>query len=163
LTQDRYRRLGAVLISELKNIPKTDGLYHPCMVTLVDGQVVDRVYLAQADLWHYHWGVWPSEDSGKQEIFVDDVVSVRASPTRLPADLANKLYHAGESGMGYTIFTAVFADGSRQAFSTGNAVDFVRYPKDQSMDTIVDVLPHIGRDNSPRQCPDYRWCLFQSP
>jgi hypothetical protein len=66
----------------------------------------------------------------------------------------------GESGMGYTIFTVVFADGSRQAYSCGNAVDFIRYPEGAGPKDVVDVLPHEGRNAEPVRCPEYYWCLF---
>lgn len=71
-----------------------------------------------------HWGVYPQQDRGKKHISVADVDALAESPMRLPARFANKVYTSGESGMGYTIFTVVFADGSRQAYGCGNALIF---------------------------------------
>ncbi len=42
--------------------------------------------------------------------------------------------------MGYTVFTSVFADDSRQAYGTGNAVDFISYPVGKGQDDVLDVL-----------------------
>ena len=82
------------------------------------------------------------------------------SPRRLPARFANKLYASGESGMGYKIFTVVFADGYHQSYSSGNAVDFIRYPEGLGPTDLVEVLPHEGRNADPVRCPEYYWCLF---
>jgi len=96
----------------------------------------------------------------KSHISIADVDALAESPRRLPAKFANELYKSGESGMGYTIFTVVFADGSRQAYLTGNAVDFIRYPEGKTSGDIVDVLPHEGRSAEPISGPQYYWCLF---
>jgi hypothetical protein len=91
-----------------------------------------------------HWGVYPQQDRGKSHISVADVDALAERPRRLPARFANKLSESGESGMGYTIFRVVFADGSRQAYGTGNAVDFIRYPDGKGQSDVVDVLPPRG-------------------
>jgi hypothetical protein len=63
--------------------------------------------------------------------------------------------------MGYTIFTIVFSDGSRQACVTGNAVDFIRYPPDLGPEDVIAVLPHEGsRDDSLIRSPEWYWCLY---
>ncbi len=62
--------------------------------------------------------------------------------------------------MGYTIFTVVFSDGSRQAYVTGNAVDFIRYPGDKGPADVVKVLPHEGRNTEMVKAPEYYWCLY---
>lgn len=132
------------------------------MVTLQDGTVLDRVYLAEAQPWFRHWGVWPEEDQGKRYLDLGSVTAIADSPSRLPAAVANTLYAEGESGMGYTIFTVQFRDGSSVAVVTGNAVDFIAYPPGQSMETVVNALPHVGR-NDPHltHAPPYHWCLYE--
>jgi hypothetical protein len=40
-------------------------------------------------------------------VAIQDVTQIADSPVRLPAELANQLYAAGESGMGYVVFTVV--------------------------------------------------------
>ena len=44
----RYPPLSFELAKQLLTIEATGGLYRPCMVTLQDGTVLDRVYLAEA-------------------------------------------------------------------------------------------------------------------
>jgi hypothetical protein len=143
-------------------IPSDDGeiTYWPCAARMKDGSVVQCVYVVAEGPYIRTWGVYPQQDRGKSYISIQDVDALTESPARLPAKLANKLYHAGESGMGYTIFTVVFADGSRQAYGAGNAVDFIHYPEGKSQSDVVDVLPHEGRSTDPITCPECYWCLF---
>jgi len=159
----RYPTLSAELAKQLSAVPSTDRIYHPCVVTLHDGSVIDKVYVVDAKPWFRHWGVWPEADRGKHSVDIDTVAAIAESPSRLPGAFADKLYQAGESGMGYTIFTVRFGDGSSMAVVTGNAIDFIDYPAGQSFETVVDVIPHLGR-NDPDLVnrPHYYWCLFES-
>jgi hypothetical protein len=84
-----------------------------------DGTSLDRVYFVSQLPWVTLWGVYPSQDRGKHEVLVSDVVSVAESPSRLPAAFATELYKAGESGMGNTVFTVVFK----------GTIPFLRYRK----------------------------------
>jgi hypothetical protein len=144
--------------------PSRDGdlTYWPCAAHLNDGTVLVCVYVVPEGPYIRHWGVYPQQDRGKSYSYISlsDVEALAESPTRLPAQFANKLYKSGESGMGYTIFSVVFADGSRQAYGTGNAVDFIRYPEGKGQSDVVDVLPHEGRNAEPASSPEYYWCLF---
>ena len=108
----------------------------------------------------YFDNIYPQQDHGKRYISVDDVDALAESPRHLPARFANKLYENRESGMGYTIFTVVFADGCRQAYATGNALDFIRYPEGKGRSDVVDVLPHEGRNAEPISSPEYYWRLY---
>lgn len=139
-----------------------DLTYWPCAARMKDGTVLVCVYVVSEVPYLKHWGVYPQHDRGKSHISLSDVDALTESSSRLPARFANKLYKSGESGMGYTIFTVVFADGSRQAYGTGNAVDFIRYPEGKGQVDVVDVLPHEGRRSEPVTCPDYYWCLFSA-
>lgn len=160
---ERYPALSAELAQQLSNVPITDNLYRPCKVILDDGSARDRVYVVEAEPWFRFWGVWPEDDSGKSLLPVQRVKKIINSPSRLPASAANKLYAAGESGMGYTIFTVSFRDGTSLVIGTGNAIDFVDYPSGQSEDTVLDVFPHIGRgDPTLKSGPEYAWCLYSS-
>lgn len=162
MARRQYPHLTDALARQLASIPMTGGLYHPCRATLRDGSVVDCVYLAEAGPWFAAWGIWPEDDRGKDSIDIRDVVEIADSPSRLPAPFADRLYEAGESGMGYTVFTVLFRDGATMAVGTGNAVDFVDYPEGQSSETVVDVVSHAGRDDPRLQkAPDYFWCLFE--
>jgi hypothetical protein len=137
-----------------------DLTYWPCAARMKDGTVLVCVYVVPEGPYIRHWGLYPQQDRGKSYILLSDVDALAESPRRLPAQFASKLYKSGESGMGYTIFTVVFADGSRQAYGTGNAVDFIRYPEGKGQSDVVDVLPHEGRNAEPVSCPEYYWCLF---
>ena len=161
-----YPHLPDDLALALRAIRPVDGgrvIYYPCAVTLRDGSKLDNVYLSPADQWISVWGVWPDEDRGKKEVPIEKVAALQPSSSRLPDHIADKIYRAGESGMGYSIFTLIFSDGSRQAYGTGNAVDFIEYPDGKSQDDVVDVIPHEGRDDPNRKRPvEYIWCLFSN-
>ena len=106
------------------------------------------------------WGWYP-----KAEVLVSNIASVEDSPTRLPAVFANELYRAGESGMGYCLFTVIFKSDnswveSSQAYVTGDAVDFIDYPEGKGPKDVVRVLPHIGRESNYIDGPEYYWCLY---
>jgi hypothetical protein len=157
------RKLPDKLREDLSAItPSRDGdlTYWPCAARMKDGTVLATVYVVPEGPYIKHWGVYPQQDRGKSHISVADVDALAESPSRLPARIADKLYKSGESGMGYTIFTVVFADGSRQAYGTGNAVDFIRYPEGKGQDDVVDVLAHEGRNAELLSSPEYYWCLF---
>ena len=143
--------------------PSTSGKirYYPCLVTLRDGTSLDHICLVEHALYLRHWGVEPTDDAGKQWIRICDVTSVTDSPSRLPAQFANRLYTTGESGMGYNIFTVIFSDGSRQAYITGGLVDFIDYPPLRGPKDVVDVRPHVGRDDNPLPGPAYYWCIYE--
>lgn len=138
-----------------------DILYRPCLVTLKDGRVFDRVYVQEAQTYIRTWGVWPEEDPGKWFLPIEDVQMIESGPTRLPARFASEIYDSGEWGMGFCIFTLMFTDGERQAYGSGNAVDFVIYPPGKGPDDVAAVIPHEGRsDPEILRPPHYYWCLY---
>ncbi len=148
----------------LKSIePSRDGelVYHPCQAILKSGETFDTVYIVSEKPYVKYWGVYPENDSGKRWIRMEDIAEVKESPVRLPAQFANEIYKNGESGMGYTTFTVVFADGLRQACSSGNAVDFIQYPAGGGPKDVVAVIPHERRrDDSLVRSPQWYWCLY---
>jgi hypothetical protein len=148
----------------LKGIePSRNGelAYYPCRVVLNSGEAYDTVYIVSEEPYVKYWGVYPENDSGKRWIRMEDIAEVIESPVRLPAQFANEIYKSGESGMGYTIFTVVFADGVQQACASGNAVDFIRYPIGKGPKDVVAVIPHKGRrDASLARSPEWFWCLY---
>jgi len=140
-----------------------DPVYFPCAVTLKSGDQLPCVYICEASKWFRFWGVWPEGDFAKSSVDILQVASVMPSEFALPARFANKLYAEGESGMGYTIFTVVFKDGSTVPYGTGNAIDFVTYPEGKGASDVADVLPHTGRErNDFMMCPEYTWCLYSA-
>lgn len=157
-----YPALTAGLKSQLDRIvPSVDGNleYFPCCVRMKDGREIDRVYVVSAQPYIVNWGVWPDQDPHKFEIRLEDVAEIRESPMRLPPRFANELYRAGESGMGYTVFTVTFRDGSDRSYVTGNAIDFVVLPHGKGVRDIVAVTPHAGRDHAVPDHAPYYWCI----
>jgi hypothetical protein len=161
---NRYSQLPdniQVLLSRIE--PSHDGalFYYPVRAVLRTGEILEAVYIVPEKPYRKYWGVYPEDDRGKRWIRIEDAKDVEDSPTRLPARFADEIYRRGESGMGYTIFTVVFADGQKQACVTGNAVDFIRYPPGKSPNDVVAVLPHEGRrDDSLVKAPEWYWCLY---
>lgn len=163
----RFDHLSDGLASQLSGIEPSRHrrlTYYPCLVKLKDGSEVDRVYLVEARSWLQSWGPMPGGQSWSGRIIrVADIDSLRDSPSRLPANLANKLYLAGETGMGGTTFTVKFGDGTAVAFGTGNAVDFITYPAGKSAADVTDVLPHVGgRSGALVPAPSYSWAPFEA-
>jgi hypothetical protein len=161
----RYPVIPQTIAEKLQCIqPSGEGgelRYFPCSVTLKSGVKLECVYLCEAASWFASWGVWPEDDRAKRSINVEDIADLGESAFRLPAKFANRLYRAGESGMGYTIFVLEFRNGGRAAYVTGNVVDFITYPPGQSADTVANVIPHEGRMEQKLRTPEYAWCLFE--
>src|SRR5262245_28753582 len=127
----RYPALPRDLVEDLRGVPSSRDReieYKPCAVTLTDGTELPCVYVVDREPYFRHWGIYPECDPGKRSISITRVRRIRDSPYRIPAGLADSLYRAGESGMGYMVFTVEFKDGTRQAYLTGNAVDFIGPP-----------------------------------
>ena len=160
-----YPDLPSNLRQQLARIPPSVSgslRYFPCLVRLKDGRTLDRVYVVEARSYMTHWGVWPDQDSHKKEVRIEDVAEIHESPSRLPADFATELYRAGESGMGYVVFTVRFSDGTEQSYVTGNAVDFVSLPSGKSGSDIAGVIPHRERDRAVASNVPYYWCIHGS-
>jgi hypothetical protein len=158
LSSDLRAQLDAVRAS------RNGSFYqHPCSVTLRSGQILDRVYVEDVRKYIDSWG-W---DAAREYISVGDVVAISASPVALPVEFAEKIYKAGESGMGYFIFTLVMKNGTRLPFMTGGAVDFPNWPPGAVPGDVVDALPHEGRSvfagrghGATESGAAYSWCLY---
>lgn len=168
--QKRYPSISKILFEQLMAVePSKDGAleYRPCKVFLKDGSSFDRVYVVDAESYIKVWGVWPEGDRAKRYLSIQDVTKIEESPFRIPPHLANKMYHTGESGMGYCIYTLVLNDGRKLPYLTGNAVDFPNLPPDVRPDMIVDLLPHegratfVGKTRAPyTTMAPHHWCLY---
>ena len=157
------KEIGDGLKDQLLQItPSVDFImnYRPCKVRLKNGQLLDRVYVADYESYLMTWGVMPKDDPGKKSILIEDVEEILESPYRMPADFASRLYEYGESGMGYVIFTIKFDNGQIVNAVTGNAVDFPPFPDGLTTKNIVDIIPGGQRKNTI-QGPDYFWCVFK--
>ena len=166
------RRIKPELLEQLLAVePSTDGMleYRPCQVTLRSGRVLPRVCVIDAERYMTSWGVWPEDDEHKSSVDIAEVDQIEESPVRLPAKLANAIYEAGESGMGYTIYTLLTKDRRTFPRLTGGAVDFPQLPEGLDMADVADVLPHEGRDAFRERMPTpdesdapYFWCLYET-
>ena len=137
--------------------------YAPCLVSLHSGEVLSRVYVVEESAFLEMWG----NDPNRPFLDVSEVASIEDSPVRLPPALANLIYKAGESGMGYSIFTVHLRDGRTVPFLTGNAVDFPDWPAGIEPAEAVSVEPHVGRDqlregDSGGSSLGYVWCLYSA-
>ncbi|MDD4891117.1 MAG: hypothetical protein PHU85_14440 [Phycisphaerae bacterium] len=165
------REIPPELLAQLQQVPPTtDGYmdYRPCLVVMDDSSILTRVYVVEANSYKIVWGVWPWDDRAKSWVSIERVRQIRNSPQRIAPEFANTLYKAGESGMGYVLFTVVLKDGRRLPFVTGNAVDFPAWPEGVSADMVADVIPHEGREyfhhrppNPTEQSAAYFWCLYR--
>lgn len=155
--------IKSALYEQLRQVPasRDGGLeYRPCAVTLDDGRELPCVYVVDRKSYIRVWGVYPEDDRGKPSVPIESVRRITDSPNRLPARLANELYRAGESGMGYTVFTVEFSNRACQAYLTGNAVDFIDPPTGLRASDAVSVRPHEGRQEAKQRSVDYYWCLY---
>lgn len=135
--------------------------YRPCQVTLKNGDTLDNVYVQEEQSYLKTWGVMPDADAGKRYVLIEDVTEIKESPNRLRPDLANKIYDAGESGMGYCLYKMVLDNGQTVDVCTGNAVDFAPLPAGYTTKNIKDVLPHQASRKNFVNGPEYYWCLFK--
>jgi hypothetical protein len=157
LPLELVEQLARVPVSRDRNLE-----YSPCRVRLRSGEVLPCVYVVEESAFLAVWG----DDPSRPFLDISQVASIEDSPARLPADLANILYMAGESGMGYFIFTVHLQDGRTVAFLTGGAVDFPDWPPGIDPAEAISVEPHVGRDqfqrSQSRNPPHYVWCLYSA-
>ena len=135
--------------------------YRPCQVTLKNGDIIDNVFIQEEEIYLKAWGVMPDSDPGKRFVLIEEVSDIRESPNRIRPELANKIYKAGESGMGYSLHKLILDNGQTIDICTGNAVDFVSLPNGLTVKNIKDVLPHQASRKNFMKGPEYYWCLFK--
>lgn len=160
----RYGPISSFLYGKLQQITpsRADGLsYYPCLVRMKDRTVHERVYVMAASDYIKIWGIYPEDDPGKRAVPIDDVADLGESPLRIPPLLANELYDAGESGMGYRTFRVKFRNGSTRSYLTGGAVDFIPLPTGLTTKDVVAVEPHRGRGDTAMSGSPYAFCLFE--
>jgi len=160
--------VGTHLRKQLETIePSLAGSceYRPCRVLLASREWRDCVYLVEAISYIENQGLWPWELPGWEYLPLDDVLQIENSPTRLPAVIATKIARAGETRMGYHVFTLLTADGLRIPRISGNP-DWVELPNGVRPQDIIDVIPHEGRSkvlDSHSHGKAFAWCLYRLP
>ena len=131
-------------------------LLYPCSVECKNGTILRCVYMVtEADFLHLTGSTRPRDTPW---IPSEDIASMQESPMRLPPQFANELYQAGESGMGYRVFTVVFSWWCRQEYAQA-FVDFIEYPPGKGPSYVRAVLPHVGGRRRPKPQPVIYWCL----
>ena len=74
---------------------------------------------------------------------VDAITAIKNSPDRLPKHITEQIYLAGETRMGYYLFSLEFLDRTKTAYvSTSGRVDFLEIPNGYLFDDIINVHPH---------------------
>lgn len=168
----QLKSLSPAVLSDLCDIEPSvsaTGLHlFPCDFEFYDGTTCARVYIVDATEYIREWGVWPWQDCGKQWIPAELIRSACSSYERLTAKFANKVYAAGETGMGYCAYSVDVRDGRRFYFVSGNAVDFPCWPAGVTPADVVTVNPH-DRDpehrsrslRSSEMSAHYHWSPFR--
>lgn len=166
-----FGRLDRQLLAEIDAItPTTDGWFTfvPARVELVSGGVCERVYCLDVDRQRVS-SVQLEALAESGAIDPSEVRHIGESSLRLPAELAQRVYDAGESGMGYVIFGVVLRDGRILQRLTGNFVDFPTLPEGVQTADIADVVVGVDRMSYFRDRPpgadegsaSFRWLLFR--
>ena|SRR5579862_3967650 len=134
-----------------------------CSAKLKNGTVLTCVYLVDAaSFLRLTTFRHPADMHGCKWLSPSGLGSISDSPWRLPAKFAKQLDEAGESGMGYRVFTVVFSWWRRRVY-VQNVVDFIEYPPGKSAAQVKAVLPHIGeRKAGAKSGPVVHWCVFSS-
>lgn len=142
-------------------LPPGNILLYPCSATLRDGTIFERVYFTtRISFRQMTRRDHPDEIVPGLSISPGEVVSIRESPSRLPARFANEIYHAGETGPGHMAFTLVFCRWFRRNYAVpGTMVDFLEYPLWLGPRDITSVRL-FPRERHLRSIPVVRWCIF---
>jgi len=141
---------------------------YPCEVVTDDGTVHPRVYVMEAQSLLKYWGSWPWEYGFGSWLKVETIQSLRSSPVRLHAELASRLYDAGESGHAYYAFGVELLDGRRIHHLTAGVADFPQWRADVEPADAIEVFPHERNPDWETRAPtehesgaDYMWAPFQ--
>jgi hypothetical protein len=140
---------AAIMAIEPSRTPYNET-YWPCELVLTDGRVVPRAICRENPRW---------SDKGDW-INPERIVEIRPSTRRLPAPLAEKLYRAGESGMGYLIYVLELQSGETLACFSAGIVDFPGIPVGIRTEDMREVYPHQGRAMTIHNDPTFEWCDF---
>ncbi|MDD5009682.1 MAG: hypothetical protein PHC68_14935 [Syntrophorhabdaceae bacterium] len=146
------------LYEKLKTIKPNEYGYYPCIVTLKNGKIQDRVYIVDTKTFIKTWGYHPSEEKAKRLIQINDITNVMESPSRLPSYYANKLHKAGETRMGSVIAEYIFSDGTTQSLI--NAHDFIEYPNGKTAKDIKDVISHKWNKDDLKNGPQFYYSIY---
>ena len=154
---DLYEQVRLIEASQsLEGMP-----LYPCALELLDGRVLNCAYVVSAsDCKRFKIQSGSAEEGDSRWVAAVDVGLIRESPMRLPAKFAGELRRAGESGMGYWVFTVVFSWFRRREY-VQSFVDFIEYPDGKGPDDVKKVIPHKGRrEVGSVSSLEVYWCVF---
>ncbi|PCJ33375.1 MAG: hypothetical protein COA93_07880 [Alphaproteobacteria bacterium] len=163
----KYPKLNPLLANQLSAIPPSlyDKVnYYPSSVELNSGEILENVLLVVAGEYYSSWGVWPHEDSSKEDINLGNIKYVFPSRNRIPLQFSQKIISYEESGMGYSLFYFVFKDGNKVLSLCGGICDFFVLPDSYLVEDIINVQP-FARDNNQPIVPiiktaNFYFCLY---
>lgn len=174
------KRLCAQL-QKIEPSEDSSGLLYPCSLLMNDGTIycaaILRPYEGSAipetpmspdelDDLVEHAGQrdhWPREmierakdkmrepSPPAEELDLTSIAAIEPCPDRLPAKWANHIYAAGETGMGYYLFSLVMEDQSQFHFVAPH-VDFPRLPPGQYFSRVKDVIIYEHSKDYPASC-----------
>ena len=120
-------------------VPSHDdyGELRPCRAVTKTGEVIERLLMVE-------------EGHGLPgEVDIQQIADVSEYPRRLPPRFSTQLYTAGESGMGYIVYTIDLRSGASLVVVSGNlAIDFPDLPDAIEPADIIAVRPHVGRERT---------------
>jgi hypothetical protein len=146
--------------------------FRPSCVTLHSGETHERVLVVDADMYKAYGGLWPDAnvpwdpDAHRRLLAIADVTAIAESSYRLPAEMATKVWDAGERFGTYT-FTLVLADGTHLPYAV-TLPDFPRFPSgvhtSDCAAVIADEFPEAFKSRQPTEfevSAPYVWCLYR--
>jgi len=159
LSEEMAAQVEAIGASRATGIERS-----PCIATMLDGERVERVIVVEVVEAAAPW-MLPASDAGPygRAIDIRKVATLEDSPERLPADLASRVYMAGETAKDQFEFVIVLTDGSEVGCRTGAVVDYPGLPKDVTTADVADVRVLTRADSSGERRPtDFRYCYYRA-
>jgi len=146
-------RVPSNLVADLRRIEPTEDGRRPCRLTLKGGIVRE------------HALAFPAEDSlfdvEADNIPMNQVVKIEASPDRVPAPISRKIGALPRMGKEECLmFALLFRDGRRLSFKLFYFRELLTLPKGYSHSEIADVIPLERFEETPLEGPDVLLCPY---
>ncbi len=158
LTSEMAAQVEAIAASRAIGIER-----RPCTATLKDGTLVDRVIVVEVVEAAAAW-MLPASDEGPygRAIDIATVAALADSTERLPADMATRVYMAGETAKDQYEFVIVLTDGTEVGCITGAVVDFPGLPAGVKTADVASVRVIARAGFSGERGPtDFRYCYYR--
>ena len=109
----------------------------PCEATLRSGTDVSRLIVMDISFYREYGLPAPAETIAFRE-----VESVRVSPRRIPASIAQSIYNAEETSMGGFSIKLVFTGKRSLDYAAGGIIDFPALPVGYSMSELLSATTY---------------------